>query len=66
VAKIAKADCRDGACPRGWAFSKAHIDENEWIHTHRHRLIEFLRWSDNYAMLREVARISGYDDKRNL
>jgi hypothetical protein len=65
VAKLAKADCRNGACPRGWALNKQQVDEDEWIHVHRHRLVALLQSSTNYAMLREIARIAGYDDTKN-
>ena len=62
VAKLPKADCRKGP-PRGWAFSQDHIDEDDWIHTHRHQLVALLQRSSDYAMLREVARVAGYGDK---
>jgi hypothetical protein len=62
--KLAKDAFVDGACPRGWALSETMIDELAWVREHGYRLGIAVQHLHDYATLRKIAQLIGYETER--
>jgi hypothetical protein len=49
--------------PSAWmyAFSEQEIDDRAWVEEHRHRLVNRVQEIRDAAVLREIARLIGYE-----
>jgi hypothetical protein len=66
VLKLPKSSSDRISCAGGRsatvAFSQAEIDEREWVHDHCHYIANQVKYLD-YATLRKIAELIGYEEK---
>jgi hypothetical protein len=61
--KLPKSAFLRGGRPSLWARSLRQIEQAEWLHDHHYNLGLAVGRCNDYAILREVARLIGYDEK---
>lgn len=62
--KLPKTAVKDGACPRDWALSEAHLDDLEWAEENRARLVEAVSRCRDARVLRAVDELLSERKKR--
>lgn len=63
--KISKKDLADGKLSRIIACSLDEVQQVEWVKQNGWRVMESVRWLKDYARLRAIAEITGYQEAAN-
>ncbi len=54
---------KHGPSPWWVMFTQEQVDDAVWVHNHRHKIGEAIRYVDDPAILKQVARLVGYSEE---
>ena len=58
--KLAKKELAEGKLA-SYKITKEEVDEDIYVHTHRHKIVNKIQYCKDYKMLKAIADIIGYE-----